>query len=109
MTALELRADLLQEIIKNADNTDILQKVLEFFRSLTQKKTDPTEMTKEEFFAKLEKSREQAARGEVYSKRDDESFDDFFKRMSKEKCIRLLVRDVPSHCVRINAGHGLGA
>jgi lipoate-protein ligase A len=88
MTALQLRANLFEEIIRNAENEEILQKVLDFFRSLTQKKTDPTEMTKEEFFAKLEKSREQAARGEVYSKRDDESFDDFFKRMSKEKCIK---------------------
>jgi len=88
MTAIQLRANLFEEIVRNAENEDILQKVLEFFRSLTQKKTDPTEMTKEEFFAKLEKSREQAARGEVYSKRDDESFDDFFKRMSKEKCIK---------------------
>jgi len=67
MTALELRADLLQEIIKNADNTDILQKVLEFFRSLTQKKTDPTEMTKEEYFAMLESSRREAAEGKVKS------------------------------------------
>lgn len=88
MTAIQLRANLFEEIVRNAENEDILQKVLDFFRSLTQKKTDPTEMTKEEFFAKLEKSREQAARGEVYSKRDDESFDDFFKRMSKEKCIK---------------------
>ena len=88
MTAIQLRANLFEEIVRNAENEEILQKVLDFFRSLTQKKTDPTEMTKEEFFAKLEKSREQAARGEVYSKRDDESFDDFFKRMSKEKCIK---------------------
>lgn len=88
MTAIQLRANLFEEIVRNAENEDILQKVLDFFRSLTQKKSDPTEMTKEEFFAKLEKSREQAARGEVYSKRDDESFDDFFKRMSKEKCIK---------------------
>ena len=88
MTAIQLRANLFEEIVRNAENEDILQKVLDFFRSLTQKKNDPTEMTKEEFFAKLEKSREQAARGEVYSKRDDESFDDFFKRMSKEKCIK---------------------
>ena len=67
MTALELRADLLQEIIKNADNTDILQKVLDFFQSLTQKKTDPTEMTKEEYFAMLEASRKEAAEGKVKS------------------------------------------
>ncbi|MBQ3656950.1 MAG: hypothetical protein II956_08930 [Bacteroidales bacterium] len=84
MTALELRADLLQEIVMNADNTDILQKVLDFFRSLTNRKTDKTLMTKEDFFKKLEKSRAEASRGEVYAKRDGETFDEFFKRLENE-------------------------
>ena len=81
MTAIQLRAELMREIDKYADNEEILQQVLDFIRSITSKKTDPTEMTKAEFFAKLERSRQQAERGEVYSPRPDETFDQFFKRM----------------------------
>ena len=65
MTALELRADLFEEIIQNADNTDILQKVLDFFRSLTKKKTDKTLMTEADFFLMLEQSRREAAEGKT--------------------------------------------
>ena len=67
MTAIQLRANLFEEIIRNAENEDILQKVLDFFRSLTQQKSDPTEMTKEEYFAMLEASRKEAAEGKVKS------------------------------------------
>jgi len=81
MTAMQLRAELTHEIDQYADNEEILQQVLDFIRSITSKKTDPTEMTKAEFFAKLERSRQQAERGEVYSPRPDETFDQFFKRM----------------------------
>ena len=52
--------------------------VVKFFRSLTKKKKDKTLMTEEDFFNKLEKSRAEAARGEVYSKRERETFDEFF-------------------------------
>ena len=82
MTAIQLRAELTREMDLYADNEDILQQVLDFFRSLTRKKPDPMLMSKEDFFKKLEESRQQAREGKVYSKRDDETFDQFFKRMS---------------------------
>jgi len=44
MTAIQLRANLFEEIVRNAENEEILQKVLDFFRSLTSKKVDPAEM-----------------------------------------------------------------
>ena len=50
-----------------ADNEDILQQVLDFFHSLTRKKPDPTLMSKEDFFKKLEESRQQAREGKVKS------------------------------------------
>jgi len=39
-------------------------------------------MTKEEFFKMLDESSQQAREGKVHSKREDETFDDFFKRMA---------------------------
>ena len=67
MTAIQLRAELMREIDKYADNEDILQQVLDFFRSLTRKKPAPTLMSKEDFFKKLEESRQQAREGKVKS------------------------------------------
>ena len=57
----------MREIDKYADNEEILQQVLDFIRSITRKKTNPTEMTKDDFFKKLEESRQQAREGKVQS------------------------------------------
>ena len=67
MTSKQLRAELMREIDKYADNEEILQQVLDFIRSITRKKTNPTEMTKDDFFKKLEESRQQAREGKVQS------------------------------------------
>ncbi len=42
---------------------------------------DDTLMTKEEFYAKIRRAKEQAAQGLVYSKKPEESFDEFLDRM----------------------------
>ena len=84
MTAIQLRAELTREVDQFADDENILAQILEFVKSLTTKKPDPTAMTKEQFFAKLDHSRRQAQCGEVYSKREDETFDQFFTRLENE-------------------------
>lgn len=84
MTAIQLKAEIAREMDIYADNEDILQKVLDYFRALTRKKPDPTEMTEAEFFAKIDRSLQQAERGEVYSPRPDETFDQFFTRLHNE-------------------------
>lgn len=67
-----------------SDDETILAQILDFVRSITHRDPDPTEMTKDEFFAKLDHSRQQAQRGEVYAKRDDETFDQLFTRLQNE-------------------------
>ena len=84
MTAIQLRAELTREVDQFADDENILAQILEFVKSLTTKKPDPTALTKEQFFAKLDHSRRQAQRGEVYTKREDETFDQFFTRLQNE-------------------------
>ena len=84
MTAIQLRAEITREIDQYADDDNILAQILDFVKKLTTKKPDPTALTKEQFFAKLDHSRRQAQRGEVYSKRDDETFDQFFTRLENE-------------------------
>ena len=84
MTAIQLRAELSREMDLCGDDENILAQILDFVKSLTKKKSDPTAMSKDEFLAKLEHSRQQAQRGEVYSKRENETFDQFFTRMQNE-------------------------
>ena len=47
-------------------------------------KKDDTLMTKEEFFAKIDRAKEQARQGLVYSKNPGESLDEFLDRMIAE-------------------------
>ena len=93
MTAIQLRAELSHEMDLCGDDETILAQILDFVKSLTHRKSVQTqnvaslqtsEMTKDDFFAKLDHSRQQAQRGEVYSKRNDETFDQFFTRMQNE-------------------------
>ena len=84
MTAIQLRAEITREIDQYADDDNILAQILDFVKKITTKKPDQTALTKEQFFAKLDHSRRQAQRGEVYSKREDETFDQFFTRLENE-------------------------
>ena len=47
-----------------ADSEPMMKRVAKYLRKLVAEKEDPTLMTKEEFFAKIERAEQQAARGE---------------------------------------------
>ena len=64
MTALQLNAELFRAMGKIADDETLMKKVLNYVKRLAAKKEDPTLMTKEEFFAKVDKSKAQYERGE---------------------------------------------
>ncbi len=64
MTALQLNAELFRAMGKIADDETLMKKVLKYVKRLAAKKEDPTLMTKEEFFAKVDKSKAQYERGE---------------------------------------------
>ncbi|MBO7471204.1 MAG: hypothetical protein J6T78_04975 [Bacteroidaceae bacterium] len=64
MTALQLNAELFRAMGKIADDETMMKKVLKYVKRLAAKKEDPTLMTKEEFFAKVDKSKAQYERGE---------------------------------------------
>ena len=80
MTAIELNAELYRALDKIADDETLMQKVLKYVKRLTAKKEDPTLMTKEEFFARIEKAEEQYARGEYTTQLPGESVSDMLKR-----------------------------
>ena len=64
MTTIELNAELYRAMGEIADDETLLAKVLKYVKKLAAKKTDPTLMTKEEFFAKLDEAERQIERGE---------------------------------------------
>jgi uncharacterized short protein YbdD (DUF466 family) len=64
MTTLQLNAELYRAMGEIADDETLMAKVLKYVKRLAAKKEDPTLMTKEEFFAKVDKSRAQYERGE---------------------------------------------
>jgi uncharacterized short protein YbdD (DUF466 family) len=56
-------------------------KLMKYIKKLTVQKQDQTLMTKEEFFAKVDKSLEQARQGRVHRMQQGESLDDFLRRV----------------------------
>ena len=63
-----------------ADSEPMMKRVAKYLRKLVKEKEDPTLMTKEEFFAKIERAEQQIARGEGMEMRPDEDLTTFLKR-----------------------------
>ena len=65
MTALQMNVEFYRAMSEIADDETLLEKAVKYVKKLaTKKRTDPTLMTKEEFYAKLDRAEEQYARGE---------------------------------------------
>lgn len=83
MTAIQLNAELTRELSLIANDETLLAKVLKYVKKITAKKEDPTLMTKEEFFARVDEAREQIRRGEGYTMLPGEDFFEFRKRIGR--------------------------
>ena len=66
MTAVEMSTELFRQLSIIAEDESLMAKMLKYSKKLTASKTDPTLMTKEEFFAKIDESLEQARQGRVH-------------------------------------------
>ena len=67
MTATQqvaMNTELWQSIGAIADSDDLMRRLTRYAKRLAKEKSDPTLMTKEEFFARVDESREQRRRGE---------------------------------------------
>ena len=83
MTAVQLNAmntELWQSIGAIADSEPLMRRLTRYAKKLVKEKEDPTLMTKEEFFAKLNRAEDQAARGEGMRKLPGEDLETFLKR-----------------------------
>ena len=74
MTALQLNAEVLLNMSIIAEDENLLKRAAKYLRKLVaEKPSDPTEMTREEFFARVDKAERQIAEGKgfTFTNRDD--------------------------------------
>ena len=81
MTAIQLNAELFRAMSIIAEDEGLMTKLLKYAKKLVAKKEDPTLMTKEEFFAKIERAEAQYARGEYSEMLPDEDLRTHLKRL----------------------------
>lgn len=63
MTAMQINAELFRTMGEIADDEGLMLKLLKYAKKLAAKKADPTLMTKEEFFARVDEAREEIRQG----------------------------------------------
>ena len=59
MTAVQLNAQIWRDMGILADSEPMMKRVAKYLRKLVKEKEDPTLMTEEEFFAKIERAEKQ--------------------------------------------------
>lgn len=80
MNALQLNAEFFTLMGQVADDETLMQKIIDYVKELVKKKKDPTEMTKEEFFAKIERAEKQIEEGKYTTLLPGETVSDMLKR-----------------------------
>jgi 16S rRNA G1207 methylase RsmC len=84
MTTAELYAETLRNMSIVAEDESLMRRVAKYLRKVVaEKKADPTEMTKEEMCAKIEKAEYDYLHGDTYAMLPGENFSDFRKRIGR--------------------------
>ena len=74
MNTMQLNAELLRNMSVIAEDENLLKRAAKYLRKLVaEKKSDPTLLTKEEFFARVEKAEKEIAEGKgvTFTNKDD--------------------------------------
>ncbi len=67
MTAIQLNAEVLRNLSVVAEDENLLKRVAKYLRKLVaEKQADPTELSKEDYLAKLERGEEAFRQGECH-------------------------------------------
>ena len=80
MNALSLNSEFFTLMGQVADDEALMQKIVNYVKKLVKKKPDPTLMTKEEFFAKIERAEKQIEEGKYTTLLPGETVTDMLKR-----------------------------
>lgn len=85
MTTSQLNAEISQNLSLLSESEDMMVRVAKYLRKLVkEKQADPTLMSKEEFFAKLDKAEEDYQKGNYTTLMQGESVTDMLKRCGYE-------------------------
>ena len=63
MTTSELNAQIWRDMAEIADSEPLMKQLAKYLKKLVAQKSDPTLMTKEEFFARVDEAREEIRQG----------------------------------------------
>ena len=77
MTAIQLNAQIWHDMSLLADSEPLMKRVAKYLRKLVKEKEDPTVMSKEEFFARID----EAKKGPTYELKEGETLADLIKRV----------------------------
>jgi hypothetical protein len=81
MTAIQMNAEILRNMSIIAEDENLLKRAAKYLRKLVAEKEDPTLMTKEEFFDKIERAEQQIERGEYSVLLPDEDLTTHLRRL----------------------------
>ena len=82
MTAIELNAEMLRNMSIIAEDENLLKRAAKYLRKLVAEKTaDPTEFTREEFFARIDKARNDIAEGKGHRFSNVEELDKYIRSL----------------------------
>ena len=79
MNALQLNADIYNSLSVISLDEGLLQRAATYLKKIAQKKKDETLMTKEEYFAKIDRAMQQAERGEGTIVKNEKELEEYFK------------------------------
>ena len=73
MTTMQLNAEMLRNMSIIAEDENLLKRAAEYLRKLVAEKEDPTLMTMEEFYARVDKAEKEIAEGKgtTFTNKDD--------------------------------------
>lgn len=80
MTTLQLNAEMLRLMSIVAEDENMLKRAVKYLKTLVGKREDPTLMSREEFFEKIDRGLQQAREGKVTRMLPGETMDDLLRR-----------------------------
>ncbi len=81
MTTMQLNAEIYRSLSIIAENESLMKRAAKYLKKLAAQEEDDTLMTKEEFFAKIDESIQQAREGKVHEMLPGETLDEFLERV----------------------------
>ena len=80
MTALQLNAQIWRDMAEIADSEPLMMQLAKYLKKLVAKKEDSTLVSKEEFFASLERGEEEYRQGKCVRMLPNESVSEMLRR-----------------------------